>query len=77
MATTKPITINVDPEVARIFHQASAEERRKLALKFTLQVLDTSRRQQSLEDLAREVSRKARTLGLTPETLEDILSDEG
>lgn len=73
MAATEPITINVDPEVARIFQRASAEERRKLALKFTLQVLETSQRQQSLESLATEVSRKAQDLGLTPELLQNIL----
>jgi hypothetical protein len=76
MAATEPITINVDPEVARIFKNASPEERRKLELKFTLQVLGTTQHQQSLEELAREVSRKAQERGLTPEILQDILSDQ-
>lgn len=76
MAATEPITINVDPEAARIFKNASAEQRRKLELKFTLQVLGTTQQQLSLEELAREVSRKAQERGLTPEILQDILDDE-
>jgi hypothetical protein len=76
VATTEPITINVDPEAARIFKSASPEERRKLELKFTLQVLGTTQRQQSLEELAREVSRKAQERGLTPEILQEFLEDE-
>lgn len=77
MAATEPITINVDAEAARIFKSASPEERRKLELKFTLQLLGTGQQQQqSLEELAREVSRKAQERGLTPEILQDILDDE-
>jgi hypothetical protein len=76
MAATEPITLNVDPEVARIFKSASPEERRKLELKFALQVLGPAPRQQSLEELAREVSRKAQDRGLTPEVLQGILDDE-
>lgn len=76
MGATESITLNVDPEAARIFKNASPEERRKLELKFTLQVLGTTQRQQSLEELAREVSRKAHERGLTPEILQDILNEE-
>jgi hypothetical protein len=73
MATAEPITINVDPEAARIFKNASPEERRKLELRFILQVLGTTQRQQSLEELPREVSRKAQERGLRPEILEAFL----
>jgi hypothetical protein len=76
VAATEPITINVDPEVARIFKNAAPEERRKLELKFMLQVLGTAQRQQSLEELAREVSHKTQERGLTPEILQGILNDE-
>lgn len=76
MTTTEPITINVDPEAARIFRSASPEARRKLELKFTLQLLESTQRQQSLEEVAREVSRRAQERGLTPEVLRDLLDDE-
>lgn len=76
MAASESITLNVDPEVARIFKSASDEDRRKIELKFALQVLGTSQRQQSLEDLANEVSRRAQERGLTPELLQDMLSGE-
>lgn len=76
VAATEPITINVDSEAARIFKSASPEERRKLELKITLQLLGTGQHQQSLEELAREVSRKAQERGLTPEILQDILDGE-
>jgi hypothetical protein len=73
---TEQITINVDPEVARIFRDATPEERRKIELKFELQVLGANQSRQSLEELAREVSRKAQERGLTPEILQEILDEE-
>ena len=76
MAATEPITIHVDPEAARIFNNATPEERRKLELKFTLELLGTAQRRQSLEEFAKDVSRKAQERGLTPEILQELLSEQ-
>lgn len=73
---SRSTTINVDPEAARIFKNASPEQRAKREVKFTLQVLGATQQQLSLEELAREVSRKAQERGLTPEILEEILRDD-
>lgn len=73
---TEPITVNVDPEVARIFKSATPEERRKLELKIALQIRNSAQLKQPLEELAQEVSRKAQERGLTPEILQELLEDE-
>ena len=74
--TTESITINVDPEAARIFKSATPEERRKLELLMSLQLRAAARQGPSLSELADEISRRAQERGLTPEILEEILDAE-
>ena len=67
---TEEITIRVDPEAARAYRAASEQERRKLDLLLTLRLHDALRPGGSLEDLMRDISRKAQERGLTPEKVE-------
>jgi hypothetical protein len=67
---TEEITIRVDPEAARAYRAASEQERRKLDLLLTLRLHDALRPGGALEDLMRDISRKAQERGLTPEILE-------
>jgi hypothetical protein len=67
---TEEITIRVDPEVARAYRAASEPERRKLDLLLSLRLHDALRPGGSLEDLMRDISRKAQERGLTPEKVE-------
>ncbi len=73
---TKTIAIRVNAEVARIFEAASEEERRKLEALLSLKLSEATRRKRPLEEVMSEMSRNARSRGLTPEILDSILFDE-
>lgn len=73
---TKPITIRVNADVARIFEAASEEQRRKFEALVSLKLSDATRNTKSLEEVMSEISRNVRSRGLTPEILESILTDE-
>ncbi|HBI43939.1 MAG TPA: hypothetical protein DDY78_13970 [Planctomycetales bacterium] len=70
------ITIRVDTEAARAYRAASEQERRKLDLLLTLRLYDALHTSGTLQDLMRELSRKAQDRGLTPEVLESILNEQ-
>ncbi len=69
------ITIRVDPEAARVYRMASEPERRKLDLLLSLRLQEAVRTNGSLQELMRDISRKAQERGLTPEILESILHE--
>jgi hypothetical protein len=73
--TTDTITIRVDPLIAQCFNAASAEQQRRLELLLNLRLREAFDTAESLETLMRQMSRTAQENGLTPEILEDILSD--
>ncbi len=73
---TENITIPVTPEAVRAFYRASPEKRRKLALLVSLQLLESTQAEVTLEELMRAISRKAQARGLTPEILDAILAEE-
>jgi hypothetical protein len=73
---TQEITIRVDPEAANAYLAASDEDRRKLDLLLSLRLQDVTQSAESLEDVMREISRRAQQRGLTPEILDSILRDE-
>ena len=73
---TKTITIRVNAEVARIFEAASEEQQRKFEALLSLKLSDATRRQRPLEEVMSEISRNARSRGLTPEILDSILNQE-
>jgi len=71
------ITIPVDPDTARVFEQASAEEQRKLRLLLSLRLRElTTTPLPRLQTILDEVGREAREKGLTPEILHTLLNAE-
>ena len=72
---TEEITIRVDPDAARAYREASEQERRKLDLLLSLRLHDALRSNGSLQELMRDISRKAQQRGLTPDILESILDE--
>ena len=72
---TEQITMQIDDEAARAFRSASASDRQKLEALVSIQLLEATRSKDSLKELMRGISRKARERGLTPEILREILDD--
>lgn len=73
--STDQITIRVDAETADAYRAVSEQERRKLDLLLSLRLQEALRPGESLENVMREISRKARDRGLTPEILESMLRE--
>jgi hypothetical protein len=74
--STEMITVAVDPRAAQAFNALSDTEQRKLGILLSLQVLDATETNETLEELMRRISRNARVRGLTPEILEELLHDD-
>jgi hypothetical protein len=72
---TEPITLDVDEAAARIFKNASPEERRTLEALVSLQLLEASTPRQSLRELMDIISQRAQERGLTEEILAEILKE--
>jgi hypothetical protein len=71
------ITIPVDPEIARIFERASAEEQRKLRLLLSLRLRELATTPlPPLQTILDQVGREAQERGLTPEILDTFLHAE-
>lgn len=73
---TETITIRVAPDAARIFNTVSVDQRRKFEALLSLRLLEVTAEDESLEDVMRDISRKAQARGLTPEILASLLNDE-
>ena len=73
---TQEITIRVTPEAAVVYQTATEQERRKLDLLLSLQLMETSLPTRSLHQLMHEASRQAQERGLTPEILAEILDEQ-
>jgi hypothetical protein len=73
---TREITIRVDAEAAKVYAEASAEEREKLDLLLSLRLSQVTGPSDSLEQVMRETSETARQRGLTEEKLTDLLREE-
>ncbi len=76
IAGEKMATLNIplDNETARIYQQASEEEKKKLSLLMSLWLREFDKPSQSLEKLMDRISRKARERGLTAEILNSLLN---
>ena len=71
------ITIPVDPDTARAFERASAEEQRKLRLLLSLRLRElTTKPLPPLQVILDQVGREAQAQGLTPEILATLLNAE-
>ena len=68
------ITIPLDPQTARAYNAAPAEERRKIRALLSLWLRELAAGDfPSLEQVLDEVGRKAKARGLTPEMLDSLL----
>jgi hypothetical protein len=73
---TKPITLYVNPEAARIFETVSIEQRRKIEALPSLKLTQANREKRTLEEIMSEISQTAQERGLTPEILDSILHED-
>lgn len=68
------ITIPLDPETARAYNSAGPEEKRKMQALVSLWLRELSAGDYpSLQQVLDEVGRKAKSRGLSPETLDSLL----
>jgi hypothetical protein len=70
------ITIQLDAETARIYSAASEEDRRKMALLLSLWLREYAAPRRSLREIMDSIGGKAQERGLTPEILDELLSDD-
>jgi hypothetical protein len=72
--TNFTITIPLDPQTARVYDAAPAEEKRKIQALLSLWLRELAAREHpSVEQVLDEVGRKAKARGLTPEMLDSLL----
>lgn len=71
------ISLPVDPDTARMYNEASDEDRLRIQVLLRL-YLGTwlTRPGRSLNEIMDQIGAEAQARGLTPEILEDILRDE-
>jgi hypothetical protein len=72
---TKPITVHVNSEAARIFETVPEEQRRKFEALLSLKLIQVTREKRTLEEVMDGISQKAQERGLTPEILDSILHE--
>jgi hypothetical protein len=73
---TRPVTIHVNVETARIFEALPEEQRRKLEVLLSLKLSEATRQKKPLEAVMTEISDNAQSRGLTPEILDSILHEQ-
>lgn len=69
------ITIQVDPEIAKVYREAEPEKKQKIQIFLNI-MLQKAVSQKPLLDIMEEASQQAIANGITPEILESILNDE-
>lgn len=69
----RTLSIRVPDSAARIYETASEDDRRRLDALLSLRLAEAARPVRPLEDVIRDLGRRARDRGLTPETLDEIL----
>ncbi len=71
------ITLPIDAETARAYHTASPEDRKKIQLLLRLRLRELAELPtNSLIEIMDDIGAKTRARGMTPEILEDLLSEE-
>ncbi|MDE5108143.1 MAG: hypothetical protein O4808_14115 [Trichodesmium sp. St17_bin3_1_1] len=69
------ITIQVDPEIAKVYREAEPEKQQNVLLIFNL-ILKELFKDASFEEIVEQIRQEAEKNGLTPEILEELLQDE-
>ena len=70
------INVLIDEDAARIYQNASVEEREKLSLLFGLWLREFEETSLSLSEIMDLISDNAQRRGLTPEILDSLLDHE-
>ncbi len=73
---TREITIRVDAEAAKVYAEASEDEREKIDLLLSLRLSQVTGRSSSLVEIMKETSEAARARGLTERKLDELLREE-
>jgi hypothetical protein len=74
---TEIITLRIDPEAARVFKSAPAEEREKLGVLLGIWLKELGKDSSgSLKETMDQIGDKARARGLTGEVLDAILEED-
>jgi len=76
MPPTAIVNIQLDAEAARIYQQASTEDKKKMQILLSLRLREFGKPTKSLRSIMNGISDKAQERGLTPEILEALLNDE-
>lgn len=71
---THTVTIPLDPEAAKAYEAAPADDKKKMQVLLGLWLRDLATSEpSSLKEIMDDLSRKARERGLTPEALDSLL----
>jgi hypothetical protein len=73
---TRPITIHVNAEAARVFETLPEDKRHQLEVLLSLKLSEATRQKRPLEVVMTEISDKAQSRGLTPEILGSLLHEQ-
>ena len=68
------ITIQVDPEIAKVYREAEPEKQQNVLLIFNL-ILKELFKDASFEEIVEQIRQEAEKNGLTPEILKELLQD--
>jgi hypothetical protein len=71
----REIKICVDAESAKIYESAILADRQKIDALLSLSLREFARKRRPLEAVMSDISRKAQARGLTPEILNNLLSE--
>ncbi len=71
----KPITFQIDAEVADAFNQASSRQQQAIQSVISLW-LKQMVQPESLEAITQEIRQEAASKGLTPDILQELLNDD-
>ena len=69
------ITIQVDPEIAKVYREAEPEKQQNVLLIFN-RILKELFKDASFEEIVEQIRQEAEKNGLTPEILKELLQDE-
>lgn len=76
MPTTATVNVQLDVDAARIYQQASKEDKQKMQVLLSLWLREFGKPTKSLRDVMDAISDKAQARGLTSEILDTLLDDE-
>jgi hypothetical protein len=74
--STATVNVQLDIEAARIYQQASVEDKQKMQVLLSLWLREFGKPTKSLRDLMDTISDKAQERGLTAEILDTLLDDK-